>query len=114
MTRLPEPRQLAHAAGCACPVSDSGCELLATALVRLNRRAEAIAELERCATVLPRFFGNFNAGYWMKNQLRLADEYRAAGRPLDAERIEDRLRRLLVYADGDHPLVVRLKQVRGR
>jgi tetratricopeptide (TPR) repeat protein len=90
----------------------SGCELLATALVRLNRRAEAITELERCTSEPPRFFGNFNGAYRMKNQLRLADEYRATGRTLDAERIEQHLRQLLVFADADHPMVVRLRQVR--
>jgi hypothetical protein len=91
-----------------------GCELLSTALVRVNRRAESIAELERCVTIAPRFFGRFNAGYRMKNQLRLADEYRTVGRTPDAERIEQHLRRLLVYADADHPIVVRLQQGRGR
>jgi hypothetical protein len=80
----------------------------------VNRRAESIAELERCVTIAPRFFGRFNAGYRMKNQMRLADEYRATGRPSDAERIEEQLRGLLVYADADHPLVVRLRQARGR
>ena len=87
-----------------------GCELLADALVRLERRAEAIAELERCAAASPRFMGSFNATFWMTNLMRLADEYRVAGRLGDAEAIEERLRRLLVFADVDHPLVRRLQQ----
>ena len=90
------------------------CELLATALVGVNQRAEALGELERCVSETPRFFGNLNAGRWLTNLMRLADEYRAAGRPQDAERIEEQLERLLVYADADHPLVVRLKQSNGR
>lgn len=90
------------------------CELLATALVRVHRRAEVISELERCAATPTRFFGNFNTGPWMKNMMRLADEYRTAGRLLDAERAEDRLRRLLVYADADHPLLLRVKEAGGR
>lgn len=86
----------------------NACELFAKELVRLNRRSEAISELERCVTAMPRFFGNFNTAFWMKNQLRLADEYRAVGRIDDAEPVEERLRRLLVFADADNPLVVRL------
>jgi tetratricopeptide (TPR) repeat protein len=89
-----------------------GCELLADALVRLDLRAEAVAELERCAGVSPRFMGGFNAAFWMTNLMRLADEYRVAGRVRDAERIEEQLRRLLVFADADHPLVTRLDRRR--
>jgi tetratricopeptide (TPR) repeat protein len=84
------------------------CMLLTNALFRVGRRTEAISELEKCAMVLPRFGGNFYANAWMKNLLRLADEYRIVGRVVDAERIEQRLRKLLVYADADNPLVVRL------
>lgn len=62
---------------------------------------------------MPRFFGTFNTVPWMKNQLRLADEYRADGRIGDAQTIEQHLRRLLVYADADNPLVVRLNARRG-
>jgi len=86
----------------------NACELFANELLRLNRRSEAIIELERCVTASPRFSGAFHTAFWMKNQLRLADEYRATGRISDAEPIEQRLRRLLVYADPDNPLVVRL------
>jgi tetratricopeptide (TPR) repeat protein len=84
------------------------CKLLTTALFRVGRRTEAITELERCSTVLPRFAGNFYATTWMKNLLRLADEYRVLGRIDDAHRIEQRLRTLRIYADADNPLVVRL------
>jgi len=87
-----------------------GCELLADALVRVGQRQQAITELERCATVSPRFMGVFNAAFWMTNLMRLADEYRVAGRVGDAERIEEQLRRLLVFADADHPLVTRLER----
>ena len=110
--RLLRP-SLAGSKGHLSSAYQAGCELLTTALVRLNRRSEAITELERCATVPPRFFPNFNAGFWMKNQLLLADEYRAAGRIPDAERIDQQLRRLLVYTDVDNPLVVRLQQRGG-
>lgn len=85
-----------------------GCELLAAALVSLNRRTEAISDLERCAAVPPRFSGTLNASYWMKNQLLLAEQYRMADRTRDAERIEHRLGHLLFNADTDHPLLVRL------
>ena len=90
----------------------TGCELLAAALVRVDRRAEAMTELEQCGALPPRFFGRFNATVWMKNQVQLAGEYRMVGRTPDAERIEQHLRQLLVFADADHPMVVRLRQVR--
>jgi hypothetical protein len=85
-----------------------GCEVLATALVQESRRAEAVVELERCTAALPHFFGSLNAGYWMKNLLRLAEQYREAGRTSDAQRVEARLRGLLRYADDDHPIVIRI------
>jgi tetratricopeptide (TPR) repeat protein len=113
-TAIPLLRNVLALGGHLSAFYQISCDLLSTALVRVNRRAESIAELERCVTVAPRFFGRFNAGYRMKNQMRLADEYRATGRPSDAERIEEQLRGLLVYADADHPLVVRLRQARGR
>jgi tetratricopeptide (TPR) repeat protein len=84
------------------------CGLLAEALTRTGRRAEAIVELEQCATKITRFNGNFLASKWMKNLLRLADEYRIVGRTGDAQQIEQRLRKLLVYADADNALVIRL------
>jgi hypothetical protein len=90
------------------------CEVLAKALVQENRRADAVAELERCTAVSPHFSGGLNAGYWMKNLLTLAEEYRESGRAADAERVEARLRRLLMYADDDHPIVIRLGHAKGK
>jgi hypothetical protein len=50
----------------------------------------------------------------MRNLLTLADEYCEAGRTADAERVEARLRRLLMYADDDHPIVIRVRRAEGK
>ena len=86
----------------------NACDLLAHALIRVPRNDEAISVLEQCAAAAPRFFGTLNTGYWMKNRLYLADQYRAAGRLAQAVPIEQQLRQLLVYADADHPMILQL------
>jgi hypothetical protein len=48
--------------------------------------------------------------FWLRTELQLADLYRAMGRVAEAEKIEDELRKMLIYADADHPLLVQLKQ----
>jgi len=88
----------------------STCAALVAALLRVDRRSDAIQELERCVSAQPTFMGNFVASPWMRNLIWLADEYRIDGRASDAERIERQLRKLLVYADADSPLVVRLNR----
>jgi hypothetical protein len=44
-------------------------------------------------------------GCWL---LHLADDYPTVGRIADAQRVEQQLRRLLIHADTDNPLMVRL------
>ncbi len=50
--------------------------------------------------------------FWMQDEMDLARLYRRLGRVQDAERIENELRKLLVYADPDFPLLVELKKLK--
>jgi hypothetical protein len=42
--------------------------------------------------------------------LQLADLYREMGRVPEAEKVEDELRKMMIYADKDHPIVLALKK----
>jgi hypothetical protein len=92
---------------------DRGCESLATALTSIGRRPDAIAALEGCVRNRVRSSNPVQTYRfdWMRTSLRLADEYRAAGRVVDAIPIEQRLSQFLAYADADFPL---LQQLRNR
>lgn len=87
-----------------------GCESLATALKRVNRVSEGLEALEECRHERPRYSSILfiTPAFWMHLQLRLADDYREAGRVAEAQKIEEVLRKLLAYADADHPILVRL------
>ena len=89
----------------------AGCEARATALTSLGRRADAITALEGCVRNGVRSSNPVQTYRfdWMRTALRLADEYRAVGRVVDAIPIERRLDRLLAYADSDFPLLVELR-----
>jgi tetratricopeptide (TPR) repeat protein len=86
------------------------CQTLAKSFSLTGRGSDAVRQLEMCAAHEPylndTFF--FGTSEWMRTRLQLADEYRQAGRPNDAELIEDDLRRLLAVADVDYPLLRRL------
>lgn len=91
-----------------------GCELLADALERAGDRAGAIQVLEE-ATRRPAqtyLLGEFSGALWLRLYGRLAATYRDAGRLAEAQAIEGEARRLLAVADGDHPLKMRLGEVR--
>ena len=53
--------------------------------------------------------GSF-ASLWMRTELQLADLYREMGRVPEAETVEDELRKMLIYADADHPIVRELQK----
>jgi hypothetical protein len=86
------------------------CETLATAHEQLGSMTEAEQVLEKCASRRPPYSGpRFDAPqFWMRLRVHLADDYRRSGRLSDAEHIEADVRRLLVFADSDNPLVQRL------
>jgi hypothetical protein len=54
----------------------------------------------------------FNGGtaFWMKNEMRRARLHRKIGRQEEAQRIEDKLERLLAVADPDFPLLNELHE----
>jgi tetratricopeptide (TPR) repeat protein len=94
-----------------------GCESLAIALDRAARSREVIPTLEACAAERPRIGPGgvmfTQPSMWMRLKLRLAEEYRNVGRIAEATATENEVRRLLVYADTDHPLVKRLEAMAG-
>lgn len=55
----------------------------------------------------------FGISIWLNMKSPLAQLYREMGRAEDANKIETELRRLLAYADEDHPILVRSDECRG-
>jgi tetratricopeptide (TPR) repeat protein len=89
-----------------------GAESLAGAFERLNRKDEAVKVLEAAAQAEPRYTHAGPSGaFWLRVLNRLSEAYRDRGRLADADAVDARLRKLLVLADPDHPLVI---QLRGR
>ncbi len=82
-----------------------GSESLARAWERQDNLQTAIGVLEAVRPFKTRYL--FPSPYyvteWMKTQLRLAQLYRKVGREQEAREIEAELRKLLAYADPDHP-----------
>jgi len=61
--------------------------------------------------------GPMNGVWWLADELQLADLYRKMGRVSEAEQVEDELRKMVIYADADHPIVLELKkreQLKGK
>jgi tetratricopeptide (TPR) repeat protein len=86
-----------------------GAESLASALERQNRHDEALKALEAAAAQEPRYTRTGPSGaFWLRVLARLSRAYRERGRTTDAEAVDSRLRRLLAFADPDHPLLVQL------
>jgi DNA-binding winged helix-turn-helix (wHTH) protein/tetratricopeptide (TPR) repeat protein len=54
--------------------------------------------------------GVMSGAFWLRNELQLADLYRKMGRIPEAEKVEDELRKMLIYADADHPIVRALQK----
>ena len=48
--------------------------------------------------------------FWLRIQAHLAQLYRRTGRAEEARKIEDQLRKVLAYADSDHPILMQLKR----
>jgi tetratricopeptide (TPR) repeat protein len=86
-----------------------GAESLATALERLHRNDQALKVLEAAAAAEPRYTRTGpSAAFWLRALDRLSRTYRDLGRTADADAVDARLRRLLISADSDHPLVIQL------
>jgi serine/threonine-protein kinase len=81
-------------------------EYLAEIYVQQGDSPRAVATLEDSLQYRSK---PFQALWWMRNELRLAELYHASGRDAFARPLEQELDKLLVAADLDFPLLVRLK-----
>ena len=85
---------------------------LALALERHGQPQEALRVLEDASQErFLEFAWNSPFGvFWLRIQAHLAKLYRELGRTQEASNIEHQLRRVLAYADPDHPILLQLKQ----
>jgi tetratricopeptide (TPR) repeat protein len=85
--------------------------LLADAFVAKHDIALAIDALETATQQRSMTsYGASQGATWLAARAKLAELYRDAGRTADAENIEQHLQRLLMVADDDHPLKVKLSR----
>jgi len=86
---------------------------LVTALEQTNNSQKALQILEETSGtrmwISPLATGY--ASFWLRNQARLSSYYHRLGREPEAGKIDDQLRKLLAFADPDHPI---LRQLNGR
>ncbi len=84
-------------------------ESLANALQDLGRPSSAISVLVQASLQKRRAY--ILSGFlWLRIRFQLAQMYRLTGQPEKALPIETELRKLLKYADPDHPLVMALQR----
>lgn len=92
-----------------------GSESLARVYENEGDLGNALRILQRASAAKGRVNNCFNNGlmagmWWLRTELQLADLYRKMGRVQDAEKVEDGLRKMLVYADADHPILRELQK----
>jgi len=90
-----------------------GSETLARTYEQQGDYSAALRALQRAVAAKGKdcpHFGPVSGGWWLRNELQLADLYRKMGRILEAEQVENELRKMLIYADPDHPIVLALKK----
>lgn len=85
-----------------------GCDSLAKAWLQAGKVENALRVLEDASQ--QKSVALRGKIFWMGIQLRLADLYRRQDREAEAEKIEDELRKLLVYADSDFWIVKELNR----
>jgi predicted Zn-dependent protease len=93
----------------AAPMYQATGEMFASALERAGKPQKAVAVLEQVTRVRTTYPGGAAIGL-LRNQARLARLYRGLGRETEAAAIEARLRKLLIYADPEHPILKQLHQ----
>ncbi len=88
---------------------------LATALDQSGNSEKALAVLEATAAtriwIVPAGMTPYYGAFWLRDQARLSSYYHRLGRETEARKIDNQLRKLLVVADPDHPI---LRQLDGR
>jgi DNA-binding winged helix-turn-helix (wHTH) protein/tetratricopeptide (TPR) repeat protein len=92
-----------------------GSESLALTYRKSGRLDQALRVLQQASQQKARNYSGpdsfvANEAFWLRNELQLADLYHDLGRTLEAERVENGLRKMLIYADSDHPIVRELKK----
>ena len=74
-----------------------------------GRTSKAVRVLEELSSMRAQSYPA-TAIVWLFGRAYLADLYRQAGRAEEADSIEAELKKLLAYADPDHPLKVKLSR----
>jgi len=93
-----------------------GYESLANVYRKQRRLDDAVRLLLQASNRKPRTYSNPIGGTatfawnWLRTELQLADVYREMGRVSEAEQVENELRKMLIYADADHPILSELKR----
>jgi DNA-binding winged helix-turn-helix (wHTH) protein/tetratricopeptide (TPR) repeat protein len=92
-----------------------GSESLARAYQKQGNLDAALRVLLQAADSKRRAYNCVNGGpmlgaFWLRTELQLADLYREMGRVPEAENVDNELRKMLIYADADHPIVLALKK----
>jgi tetratricopeptide (TPR) repeat protein len=87
-------------------------EAYAEALERQGRLEKAIEVLEDATRDKVRLYQAMRSSIpnWLRVRARLAADYRASGRPADADKVEAELLRLLALADPDFVLLKQLRR----
>jgi len=85
---------------------------LALAFERRGEPLEAIRVLEAASQerLLELAWDAQYGVFWLRIQAHMARLYRQLRRSEDARKIENQLRRILAYADADHPIRVQISQ----
>jgi tetratricopeptide (TPR) repeat protein len=92
-----------------------GSESLAHAYQKQGNFPAALRVLKQASNSKSRAYDCVNNGpmlgaWWMRTELQLAELYRGMGRINDAEDVETELRKMLIYADADHPILRELQK----
>ena len=92
-----------------------GSESLAGAYQKQGNFEAALRVLQRASHAKGKAYnciGDWHmlGALWLRTEWQLAELYRAMGRSADAEKVEDELRKMLVYADADHPIFRELQR----
>jgi len=92
-----------------------GSESLARTYRKSGRLDEALRVLQQASQQKARNYSGpdsfvTTAAFWLRSELQLADLYHDMGRTLEAERVENELRKMLIHADSDHPILRELKK----
>ena len=97
------------------PTSYLAAESLARAYQKQGNLEAAARVLKRMSEERAKLYpptGVMYSVYWMRTQLQLAQIYREMGRNQDAQTVEAELRKLLAYADPNHPILVELNRTK--